>query len=187
MQKQRLEDYNISDIYPNPENYKKNTPAAIDAVKKSIERLGYLKTSITVDENFEILTGHTTYFALKELGYDKVPEIDQISGLSDDEKRAYRIADNKLNTLDEIDFDILDSDLERLEDDLKNITGYEINISSLESDLNYYTNKTKEVNNIKRESEAQPLDLDNTINSKTKNTEVAAEKLNHCPKCGFDF
>ena len=115
----------ISELVPYHKNPKKNNKESVDALARAIEKLGYLKTSITVDENLVLLTGHTTLKALKKLKWDVVPEIDIITGLSEDEKTLYRINDNKLGKIDEWDDELLSELYLTLDDELRSISGFD--------------------------------------------------------------
>lgn len=126
----------IDDLIPYSKNPKKNTSASVDALAKSIEKLGYLKTSITIDENNILLTGHTTLKALKKLKWDYVPEVDMILGLTEDEKNLYRINDNKLGTIDEWDDQILSELYSALDEELKEISGFTDSDFGIESEEN---------------------------------------------------
>jgi hypothetical protein len=83
----------IEEIKPYPKNYL-NHDKNIQHIINSIRDFGYLKCSILVDENNILLAGHGTLKALKQLDYKTVPYIAKVSGLSDQQKEAYRIADN---------------------------------------------------------------------------------------------
>ncbi|MCU0289412.1 MAG: ParB N-terminal domain-containing protein [Acidobacteria bacterium] len=76
---------------------------------KSILRLGY-RSPIIVDENNVILAGHTRLKALKKMGWDEIPFVVQYTDLSDEQKREYRIRDNKTAEIAEWDFEILEAD-----------------------------------------------------------------------------
>lgn len=60
----------------------------------SIRDFGYSKVSIGIDENNVLLYGHGTLEALKMLSFTIVPMVARISGLTEDQKKCYRIADN---------------------------------------------------------------------------------------------
>ena len=78
-----------------------NNPRVIDDaipdVVESIKQVGYI-TPIVVDENMVILAGHTRYEALRRLGTEKVRVI-IAEGMTDEQKRKYRLLDNKTNEL----------------------------------------------------------------------------------------
>lgn len=102
----------LSDIKPYPNNPRKNN-AAVDAVAESIRQCGYV-APIIVDEGMVILAGHTRYKALKKLEIEKAEVIIK-AGLTEEQKRKYRLLDNKTNELAEWDFDLLAEELEGLD------------------------------------------------------------------------
>lgn len=107
----------INEIRPYENNPRLNDDA-VEAVRKSMEQCGYI-APIVVDENNVVLAGHTRLKALKEMGV-KECEVLKVEGLSDDEKRKYRLLDNKTNELALWDFDALADELEWLDfDDLE--------------------------------------------------------------------
>ena len=102
----------LSHIKPYEKNPRRND-SAVDAVAESIRQCGYC-SPILVDENYVILAGHTRYKALKKLGW-KEAEVCVRPGLTDEQKRKYRILDNKTNELAEWDFDLLETELDGLD------------------------------------------------------------------------
>lgn len=107
-----LVEISIKDIHPYENNPRKND-GAVDAVAESIKQCSYV-SPIIVDENNVILAGHTRLKALKKLGYKKVPVIVK-EGLTEDQKRKYRILDNKTGELAEWDEDLLNIELADLD------------------------------------------------------------------------
>lgn len=102
----------LSQIKPYENNPRRNDNA-VDAVAESIKQCGYC-SPILVDENNVILAGHTRYKALQKLGCEEV-EVVVKSGLTDDQKRKYRLLDNKTNELAEWDFDLLAEELQNVD------------------------------------------------------------------------
>ena len=88
---------------------------AVDAVAESIRQCGYV-APIIVDENGVILAGHTRWKALQKLG-ESSARVCVAEGLSEEQKRKYRILDNKTNELAEWDRDLLSVELEGLDFD----------------------------------------------------------------------
>lgn len=82
----------IEDIRPYENNPRDNSKA-IDAVAASIKEFGF-KVPIVIDKNGVIVTGHTRYEASKKLGLKKVPCI-AADDLTDEQIKAFRLADNK--------------------------------------------------------------------------------------------
>ena len=66
-------------------------------VAKSIESFGYINP-IVVDDEFVILAGNTRFKAIQLLGLSKEDEIDvlQVCGLTNEQKRGFVIADNRV-------------------------------------------------------------------------------------------
>jgi len=81
------------EIAPYPNNSRTHSDEQIEQLKNSIETFG-MCTPIGIHTG-EIVYGHARYAALVALGYTEIPTVD-LSHLSEDEKRAYIIADNKL-------------------------------------------------------------------------------------------
>lgn len=104
----------LSELKPYPNNPRKNA-GAVDAVAASITQCGYV-APIIVDENMEILAGHTRYKALKKLKYSECEVIIR-AGLTEEQKKKYRILDNKTNEFADWDIDLLELELEDLDFD----------------------------------------------------------------------
>ena len=66
----------------------------IDKVASSIKEFGF-QQPIVVDKDYTIIVGHTRFEAAKKLGLKEVPV--QIADLTENQTKAYRIADNRLN------------------------------------------------------------------------------------------
>lgn len=98
----------ISEIFPFERNARKNDNAVKEVIK-SIERVGY-RTPIIVDENNIILCGHTRYKAIVKMGWGEVPFVVRHSDLTEEQKKEYRIRDNKTGEIAEWDFEILEAD-----------------------------------------------------------------------------
>ena len=75
------------------ENNPRNNDKAVDVVAKSIKEFGF-KVPIIIDKNNVIVAGHTRLKAAKKLGLKDVPVI-VADDLTDDQIKAFRLADNK--------------------------------------------------------------------------------------------
>ena len=116
----------IDEIKPY-ENNPRNNLDAVDATANSIKEFGW-QQPIVVDKDMVIIAGHTRYLAAKKLGYDTVPVV-VASNLSDEQVRAYRLADNKTGELAEWDFKLLDTELQDILDIDMSDFGFELDIS----------------------------------------------------------
>lgn len=102
----------LADLKPYRNNPRYNDEA-MGAVEESIVQVGYI-TPIIVDENMEILAGHTRWRALDSLSEEYVDVI-VISGLTDEQKRKFRLLDNKTAEIAVWDYDLLLKELEELD------------------------------------------------------------------------
>lgn len=103
----------LADITPY-ENNPRNNEEAVEKVANSIKEFGF-NQPIVVDKDNVIIVGHTRYLAAQELGLTEAPVI--VAGnLSDEQARAYRLADNKTGELAGWDFEKLALELEQIED-----------------------------------------------------------------------
>lgn len=116
----------IDEIKPY-ENNPRNNLDAVNATANSIKEFGW-QQPIVVDKDMVIIAGHTRYLAAKKLGYDTVPVV-VASNLSDEQVRAYRLADNKTGELAEWDFKLLDTELQDILDIDMSDFGFELDIS----------------------------------------------------------
>ena len=103
----------IGDIKPYEKNPRKND-SAVDAVANSISEFGF-RVPVVIDKDNVIVCGHTRYKAAKKLGLEAVPCV-VADDLTDEQIKAYRLADNKVGEFAEWDFNILGEELEGIFD-----------------------------------------------------------------------
>ncbi|MCP4249371.1 MAG: ParB N-terminal domain-containing protein [bacterium] len=103
----------LAEIRPYEQNPRQND-MAVDAVAKSIEDFGF-RQPIVIDEAGVIIVGHTRWKAAGRLGLEKVP-VHVATDLTAEQKRAYRIADNKTAELAAWDTDLLSVELSALKE-----------------------------------------------------------------------
>ena len=102
----KAEEIEVEKLIPYQNNAKIHGAEQLDKLKKSIERFGFL-TPCLIDKNFNLIAGHGRLMAAKELGMEKVPCI-FVEGLSETQRKAYIIADNKLGEIAEWNMELLD-------------------------------------------------------------------------------
>lgn len=101
-----------SAIKPYERNPRKNDQA-VEPVMNSIREFGF-KVPIVIDRNNVIVCGHTRWKASKRLGLTEVPCI-RADDLTDEQIRAFRLADNKAGELAEWDHSFLDFELKAID------------------------------------------------------------------------
>lgn len=102
----------INEIKPYEKNPRKNDEA-VENVMNSIKEFGF-KVPIVIDKNNVIVAGHTRYKASKKLKFKEVPCI-IADDLTDEQIKAFRLADNKVSEKAEWDFDLLTQELDDIQ------------------------------------------------------------------------
>jgi site-specific DNA-methyltransferase (adenine-specific) len=105
------------------ENNPRDNDDAVDYVAESIKEFGF-KVPIIIDKNNVIVAGHTRYKACKKLGINEVPCL-VADDLTEEQIKAFRLADNKVAEIATWDFEKLDLELSTLELDME-LFGFEI-------------------------------------------------------------
>lgn len=93
-----------SEIVPYENNPRRNTEA-VKYVANSIKEFGF-KRPIVIDKDGVIVAGHTRWLASRTLGLEEVPCI-MADDLTDEQIKAYRLADNKVAEFAGWDYDAL--------------------------------------------------------------------------------
>jgi site-specific DNA-methyltransferase (adenine-specific) len=106
----------INELKPYENNARLHPQEQINKIVNSIKEFGFI-TPVIIDENNTILVGHGRTQAAKAAGLTKVP-YRRITNLTDEQKRAYILADNKLSDIAEWDEDILQMELESISLDM---------------------------------------------------------------------
>lgn len=91
------------------ENNPRNNDLAVEKVKYSIQRFGFL-FPVVVDMNYTIVAGHTRVRACRELGIQSVPCI-VADELTEEQVNFFRLVDNKTSEYSDWDFEKLKSEL----------------------------------------------------------------------------
>lgn len=94
------------------ENNPRHNDMAVDAVAASIQQFGF-KNPVIIDKDGVIVAGHTRYKAAKKLGITDIPCI-SADDLSEEQIKAFRLADNKTAELAEWDEDLLGKEMQEI-------------------------------------------------------------------------
>lgn len=140
----------IDELIPYEKNPRKNDEA-VKYVAESIKAFGF-KVPIVIDKNNVIVAGHTRYKASKKLKLTEVPCI-VADDLTDEQIKAYRLADNKVAEKADWDFELLDAELDDLFDFDMTLFGFEDVLEETEAKDDAY-----EVN-VPEEPKSKPGDI----------------------------
>lgn len=119
-----IEEISIGNIIPY-ENNPRNNKEAVPYVKKSIQEFGF-KVPIIIDSNNVIVAGHTRYMAAVELEMETIPCV-RADDLTEEQIKAFRIADNKVSEYSSWDFEKLLSEMEGIQELDMSMFGFEDN------------------------------------------------------------
>lgn len=123
----QIQEVAIADLVPYDRNAKLHPQEQIDLLCRSITEYGFLNPCL-IDKENNVIAGHGRIEAASKLGMDKVPCV-YVEGLTDAQRRAYILADNRLTELGEWDMDLVADELKRLEEE-----GFEIDLTGFISD-----------------------------------------------------
>lgn len=116
----QLQEIKTSDLHPWEDNPRSNDHA-VNAVAQSIRSFGF-NVPIICDQNMTIVAGHTRWKAAQKLAMDRVPVI--VIEMTDTQRRAFSVADNKVA-------EIADWDFPKLRDVLQELRSEDFDIKAL--------------------------------------------------------
>lgn len=119
----KIVNVSLPDLKPYENNPRINDNA-VESVMNSIKEFGF-KVPIVITKDNVIVAGHTRYKASLELGLENVPCI-IADDLTDEQIKAFRLADNKVSELADWDFEKLEQELAEINLDMS-LFSFEIN------------------------------------------------------------
>ena len=111
----QIQEVEVSKLIPYAKNSRTHDDAQIAQLAASIKEFGWTNP-ILVDGDKGVIAGHGRLLAARKLGYDKVPVI-ELKHMTEAQKRAYVIADNKLALNAGWDTAMLSIEIKDLEDE----------------------------------------------------------------------
>lgn len=143
----------INEITPYENNPRINKEG-VEKVANSIKEFGF-KVPLVVDKNNVLVTGHTRYLASKRLGLEEVPVI-VANDLTDEQVKAYRLADNKVAEFSKWDEELLMQELSSIANDFNfdvNNFGFDFDVNGAMQDIEdfYGVDDLPEVLGLERE------------------------------------
>ena len=140
----KYENVKIDKLKPYENNARTHNKKQIEKIAKSIKEFGFINPVI-VDKDYGIIAGHGRVLGASELGMTEVPCI-FVEDLTEEQKRAYIIADNKLALDAGWDYDLLKIEIEELNDldfDVS-LTGFDLDI--IYDEEGYYGDERERTN-----------------------------------------
>lgn len=109
--RKKIEEINVDELIPYENNPRLND-GAVPALVESIKQLGF-NVPLVIDKDNVVVCGHTRLKAAEKLGIKKVPCL-RIDDLTEEQVKAFRLADNKTAELSTWNFEKLYGELEAL-------------------------------------------------------------------------
>ncbi len=140
----------IGSIKPYPENAKLHPESQVKKIAASIYEFGF-NQPVVVDKDMVIIVGHGRYMAAKLLEMKNVPVM--VADLSPERVKAYRLADNQLNSLSDFDMKLVIAELKGMDDNMVELTGFSKDL------LIEPQKKDDEIPDVKEEAVAKKGDI----------------------------
>ena len=156
----------VSDLIPYARNSRTHSDVQVNKIASSIKEFGFLNP-VLIDGDNGIIAGHGRVMAAQKLGLKEVPVL-QIGHLSESQKRAYIIADNKLALNSGWDDELLKIELEQLKE-------LDFDLGLIGFDGTELANMFLDGTDLVEDSKTKEIDTDDF------------EMSCICPKCGFEF
>ena len=176
------------------ENNPRNNLPAVKYVAASIKEFGF-KQPIVIDKDYVIVCGHTRLLAAKKLGLHTVPCV-MADDLTDEQIKAYRLADNKTAEQSGWDFEKLGIEMKELQNDGFSMDAFGFGIiqepepvvqPATPSEYHEELTEHYESQPTQTYSQAEPLSKIND-NKEIDIDDYSDEQFDHeCPFCGFRY
>lgn len=123
MDKLNIEYKQIKELKPYKKNAKKHDKTQVEQIANSIKEFGFTQPVI-VDENNIVVAGHGRILGAKKAGLKEVPTV-CLNDLTEEQIKAYRLVDNKLNE-SEWDAVLLSEELKEFEEVNMDLFGFDL-------------------------------------------------------------
>lgn len=136
----------VDALKPYERNAKRHPEKQIETLAASIEEFGFI-SPLLIDKDYNVIAGHGRIEAAKRLGIDSVPCV-LVEGLTEAQRLAYILADNRIAEFGQWDKEIVGSELEALADmDLDfDIDAFNFDLPELDEG-GYYGDERERTNN----------------------------------------
>lgn len=155
---------NIKELKPYKKNAKKHSKEQVEQIANSIKEFGFTQPVI-IDKNNCVVAGHGRILGAKKAGLKQVPTV-TLEELTEEQIKAYRLVDNKLNE-SEWDSVLLAQELEEIKDLNMDLFGFDL-AEEIEQEESKYS---MEINIPHYEVKGEMPDLSELVD-KTKTNEL---------------
>lgn len=130
-----IQEVNIADLKPYERNAKQHGPEQVKKLCDSIREFGFISPCL-IDSDLNVIAGHGRIMAAREMGMEKVPCL-FVEGLTETQRKAYILADNRLTELGEWDMDIVNAELMDLDlaDFDVSLTGFDFELPEEQDEI----------------------------------------------------
>ena len=125
-----LREVEIAALRQYERNAKQHSKEQVKKIADSIRRLGFISPCL-IDTELNVIAGHGRILAAKEAGWTAVPCV-FVEGLTEEERKAYILADNRLTELGEWDMDLVQQELAALAE-----ADFDISLTGFDTDLQF--------------------------------------------------
>lgn len=131
-----VQEVSRADLKPYERNAKKHSAEQVEKIARSIKEFGFLSPCL-IDRDLNIIAGHGRVMAAEQLGMETVPCV-FVEGLTEEQRRAYILADNRLTELGGWDDELVQEELAALSE-----VGFDIELTGFEFDIDGESTSTK--------------------------------------------
>lgn len=161
----KVELINIEKLIPYAMNARTHSEEQVAQIAGSIKEFGF-NNPVLIDSENGLIAGHGRVMAGRKLGLKEVPAI-RLGHLTDIQKKAYILADNKIALNSGWDYELLKSEIEMLEEE-----EFRLDV------LGFSVQEIEQITVGEQMKQDSPDDF----------KDVDESDLEHkCPKCGFEF
>lgn len=125
-----VQEVSLSLIRPYERNAKTHGPQQIEKLKNSIQEFGFIAPCL-IDSEYNLIAGHGRVMAARELGMETVPCV-FVDGLTEEQRRAYILADNRLTEMGGWDYALRDLELAEINIDMADFGFDEVKMPDFE-------------------------------------------------------
>ena len=125
-----LREVEIAALKPYERNAKQHGKDQVERIARSIRELGFLSPCL-IDQDLNVIAGHGRIMAAKLIGMETVPCV-FVEGLSEEQRKAYILADNRLTELGDWDMDLVQQELAALAE-----CDFDISLTGFDTDLRF--------------------------------------------------